>query len=181
MLKQLLGDLDEAAPPFFEPPFLCDLGFNVFLGGWDLNCRASCPCTVAHPPEFVAPFAILAPCQAGKDVYASFSCCFLDAAPITIGDRVVFGPNVHLYTVKLSTDPQIRAGFLGLQSAQPITIGNDVWLGGGAIILPGVERSSGLCQKTLPCSLRTLDTHAPASLLQESMSGMAQQWRPGRW
>ena len=91
------------------------------------------------------------------------SCCFLDAAPITICDRVVFGPSVHLYTVQLSTNPQIRAGFQGPQSAKPITIGSDVWVGGGAIILPG-ERSCGDVTLRLPTD-RSHDIHTAAPLL----------------
>ena len=80
--------------------------------------------------------------QAGKDFYANFGCCFLDEGPITIGDRVILAPNVHLYPVGHSVDPALRSGVQGLEFAKPITICDDVWIGGGAIILPG-ERGRG--------------------------------------
>jgi maltose O-acetyltransferase len=60
----------------------------------------------------------------------------LDVAPVTIGSNVLFGPSVQIYT---ATHP-IRAAERRkrLESARPITIGSDVWVGGGAIICPGV-------------------------------------------
>ena len=78
----------------------------------------------------------------GTGVFFNFNCVVLDVAPVTIGDHVLFGPAVQIYT---ATHP-LRAAERrqGLESAQPITIGSDVWVGGGAILCPGVtigERS----------------------------------------
>lgn len=73
----------------------------------------------------------------GKNVFINFHCVFLDSAPIHIGDDVLIGPGVHLYTVDHPRDPKLRA--LGECFTRPITIGNNVWIGGGAKILPGIN------------------------------------------
>jgi maltose O-acetyltransferase len=72
----------------------------------------------------------------GERFYANANCVFLDCAPIAIGDRVLFGPAVQLYAATHPIDAETRAS--GLEYALPITVGNDVWIGGGAIVLPGV-------------------------------------------
>lgn len=73
----------------------------------------------------------------GKEFYANFNNTFLDVCPITIGDNCMFGPNVQLYTATHPLEPAKRNS--GLEAGKPITIGNNVWLGGGAIIVPGVR------------------------------------------
>lgn len=77
----------------------------------------------------------------GKAFYANFGCVMLDVCPITIGDCVKLGPNVQLYTAAHPTDPAERATFK--EFGKPISIGNNVWIGGGAIILPGVTIGDG--------------------------------------
>ena len=72
----------------------------------------------------------------GDRFYANTGCIVLDSAPVTIGDRVLFGPAVQLLAVTHPVEPELRAQ--GLEYAEPIAIGDDVWLGGGAIVLPGV-------------------------------------------
>jgi maltose O-acetyltransferase len=73
----------------------------------------------------------------GERVYANAFCVFLDCAPIEIGDRALLGPGVHLYT---ATHPlEVAERRQGLEYARPITIGDDAWLGGGSIVLPGVS------------------------------------------
>jgi maltose O-acetyltransferase len=72
----------------------------------------------------------------GERFYANVNCVFLDCAPIEIGDRVLFGPSVQLYAATHPLEAEIRRN--GLEYALPITIGGDVWIGGGAIVLPGV-------------------------------------------
>ena len=72
----------------------------------------------------------------GQNFYANFGVVMLDCAPITIGENVLLAPNVQLYTAKHPLDPEVR--LTGLESAAPITIGDNVWIGGGAIVLPGV-------------------------------------------
>jgi maltose O-acetyltransferase len=72
----------------------------------------------------------------GERFYANVNCVFLDCAPIEIGGHVLLGPGVQLYTATHPFDPAKRRE--GLEFAKPITIGDDAWLGGGAIVLPGV-------------------------------------------
>ena len=79
----------------------------------------------------------------GKDFYCNFACAMLDGNKITIGDRVLLGPNVHLYCPLHPLDPAERNGLEGPEMCKPITIGNDVWLAGGVIILPGVTVGNG--------------------------------------
>jgi len=71
----------------------------------------------------------------GKDVFFNFNCVILDVAPVTLGNNVWCGPNVQIYTAQHPLDAvKRRTEELGI----PIIIGNDVWIGGGAIICPGV-------------------------------------------
>ena len=72
----------------------------------------------------------------GARVFVNMGCIFLDAAPITIGDDAQLGPAVQLLTSDHPRDASQRTG--GLESALPISIGARAWLGGGAIVLPGV-------------------------------------------
>jgi maltose O-acetyltransferase len=73
----------------------------------------------------------------GENFYANFNCVILDPAEVRIGDNVFLGPGVHLYTAYHPLDPTERNS--GYESAKPIWIGNSVWIGGGAIIQPGVR------------------------------------------
>ena len=77
----------------------------------------------------------------GRDFYANYDCIILDVCPVTIGNRVLFGPRVGLYGAGHPLDPEVRAG--GLENGGPITIGDDVWLGGGVVVLPGVTIGAG--------------------------------------
>jgi len=72
----------------------------------------------------------------GRNVFINYHCIFLDCALIDIGDDVQIGPAVQLYTATHPLDASVRRS--GLESASPIRIGNDVWIGGGAVVLPGV-------------------------------------------
>lgn len=72
----------------------------------------------------------------GARTFANFNLVALDVAPITIGEDVQIGPNVQLLTPTHPIDPQERRA--KVEGAKPITIGNNVWLGGGVIVCPGV-------------------------------------------
>jgi maltose O-acetyltransferase len=72
----------------------------------------------------------------GRNVFINYQCVFLDCALIEIGNHVQIGPAVQLYTAIHPLDPAVRRS--GLESARPIRLGNDVWIGGGAVVLPGV-------------------------------------------
>ncbi len=73
----------------------------------------------------------------GARVFVNAGCIFLDAAAITLEDDVQLGPGVQLLTSDHPRDAQERSS--GLESAKPITVGARTWLGGGVIVLPGVE------------------------------------------
>jgi maltose O-acetyltransferase len=72
----------------------------------------------------------------GARSFANVGLVALDVAPITIGDDAQIGPNVQLLTPTHPLDPELRRA--KWESADPITIGSNVWLGGGAIVLGGV-------------------------------------------
>jgi len=73
----------------------------------------------------------------GNNFYANFSCIMLDVNNITIGNNVLLGPYVQIYT---ATHPlQAEERIKGPEFAKPIVIGDNVWIGGGAILLPGIS------------------------------------------
>ena len=76
----------------------------------------------------------------GEHFYANFDCVILDVAPVHIGDNVFFAPRVNLFTAGHPIDAGVRNE--ELEFGKPITIGDDVWVGGGVIVNPGVTIGS---------------------------------------
>lgn len=76
--------------------------------------------------------------ELGADCYMNFGCVILDCAKVIIGDNVLFGPNVQIYCPGHPLDPALRNGLNGPEFGLPVTIGSNVWIGGAAVILPGV-------------------------------------------
>lgn len=76
----------------------------------------------------------------GEKVFFNFNCVVLDVTYVRIGHRTMFGPNVQLYTATHPIDPVERAS--GAEYAKPITIGDDVWVGGSVVVCPGVTIGS---------------------------------------
>ena len=72
----------------------------------------------------------------GKKVFFNFNCVVLDVMAVTIGDNVLMGPGVQIYTATHPMDAETRARWL--EFAKPVRIGSDVWLGGAAVVCPGV-------------------------------------------
>lgn len=72
----------------------------------------------------------------GDGVFMNFGCVVLDVVDVTIGDGTQIGPGVQILTADHPRDPELRRS--GLEFGRPIRIGSNVWIGGGAIILPGV-------------------------------------------
>ncbi|MGJ9416147.1 sugar O-acetyltransferase [Massilia sp. CMS3.1] len=72
----------------------------------------------------------------GKNVFINYNCVILDVVRVTIGEETRIGPAVQIYAADHPRDPDVRRS--GLESGIPVTIGSNVWIGGGAIILPGV-------------------------------------------
>ncbi|MEL6575920.1 MAG: sugar O-acetyltransferase [Pseudomonadota bacterium] len=113
LLEDLLGAAGEGI--WIEPPFHCDDGGNIALGA---------------------------------GVFINFSCVFLDGAPITLGPGTLLGPAVQVYAtthpIRAEDRMFARGGIPAYRtSAEPVTIGANVWIGGGAIILPGVSIGDG--------------------------------------
>jgi maltose O-acetyltransferase len=73
----------------------------------------------------------------GEKVFFNFNCVVLDVTYVRIGSRTMFGPNVQIYTATHPLNHKERAS--GLEYAKPITIGEDVWVGGSVVICPGVS------------------------------------------
>jgi maltose O-acetyltransferase len=101
LLWELLGDVGEDA--WIEPPFHCDYGWNIRIGG---------------------------------GVFLNFGCVLLDCASIEIGALTQIGPYVQLCAATHPVDPDERR--TGLESARPISVGENVWIGAAAVVAAGV-------------------------------------------
>lgn len=112
ILSRLLGGRGQNL--WITPPFYVDYGCNIFFGD---NCEVN------------------------------MNCVFLDSGRITVGDNALIAPGVQIYTAFHPAHPADRFGPPGEDGAfsfcrtltAPVTIGDNVWIGGGAIILPGVS------------------------------------------
>lgn len=111
ILSKLLGSKGKNV--WIAPPFHVDYGENIYIGN---NCEIN------------------------------MNCVFLDCNTITIGDNSGIGPNVQIYTVGHPVNPQERLNYRQDNSfpfwksvTAPVTIGKNVWIGGGSILLPGVS------------------------------------------
>ncbi len=96
-----------------QPSFRCDYGYNIFVG---------------------------------ENFYMNFEGLFLDVSPITIGDNCMIAPGVHIYTATHPLeykDRNMKDDGSCLELSKPVTIGNNVWIGGRAVILPGVTIGDG--------------------------------------
>ncbi|MFO1129505.1 MAG: sugar O-acetyltransferase [Rhodospirillales bacterium] len=73
----------------------------------------------------------------GRGAFLNFNCVILDVVRVTIGDMTQIGPHVQILTADHPRDPELRARML--EFGRPVSIGANVWIGGGALILPGVS------------------------------------------
>jgi maltose O-acetyltransferase len=133
LLKSLLGTVDAKEPPFIEPPFMCDYGYNIHCGA-SVYMNFGCVILGMYWKSCIALSANHSPHLQRLNP---------DCAKVTIGSNVLLGPNVQLFCPGHPLDPKLREGPLGPEFGLPITIGDDVWIGGGAIILPGVTVGNG--------------------------------------
>jgi len=90
-------------------------------------------------PDFYCDYGVNI--KVGQRFYANHHCVILDAALVTIGDDVMLGPGVQIYTVSHPLDATERLS--GIEQAKPVQIGHNVWIGGQALILPGVTIGDG--------------------------------------
>ena len=72
----------------------------------------------------------------GENFFTNVNCTILDCAEVRIGNNVLIGPNVGIFTAGHPLDAGVRAS--GLEFAYPVTIGDNVWIGGNVVILPNV-------------------------------------------
>jgi maltose O-acetyltransferase len=99
-----------------------------FLGGMGENVHIHAPFYVDYG-KFIT---------VGSNVEINMNCVFLDCNRITLGCNVLIGPAVQIYAVGHPVDPKEREKDYLIGLTKPVTIGNNVWIGGGSIILPGV-------------------------------------------
>lgn len=109
------------APPADRQRILSDLLGSV---GGSVRVRAPFQCDFGYNISI------------GAGTFVNFGGVFLDTGPITVGRDVQIGPNVQLLTPTHALDAERRRA--GWEKALPVTIGDNVWLGGGAIVCPGV-------------------------------------------
>ena len=77
----------------------------------------------------------------GADAYLNVGCVILDVMPVVIGANALFGPGVHVYAASHPLSAADRRS--GRELGEPVTIGDDVWLGGRVVVCPGVRIGSG--------------------------------------
>ena len=77
--------------------------------------------------------------ELGVRVFFNFSCIVLDVCPVNIGALTLFGPGVQILTPMHPLNAELRRK---REFGKPVSIGSDVWVGGGALILPGVRIGS---------------------------------------
>ncbi|GES66796.1 acetyltransferase [Aspergillus terreus] len=81
--------------------------------------------------------------KVGKGSFLNFNLLVLDTCLVTIGERVLFGPNVCIYGATHPLDPAVRRGLEGPEAGKEVHIEDDVWIGGSAMILAGVRVGRG--------------------------------------
>ena len=96
-------------------------------------------CAAAVNPPFFCDYGYNI--HLGENVYFNVNCVILDVVSVTIGNNVLFGPGVHIYTASHPLSPAERRA--GLEFGRPVVVGDDVWIGGGAILCPGVTVGAG--------------------------------------
>jgi acetyltransferase-like isoleucine patch superfamily enzyme len=79
----------------------------------------------------------------GEGVFINFNCTIIDTCLVSIGARTLLAPNVSLYSGTHPLDPELRNGTNGPESGKPITIEDDVWIGGNVTVCPGVTIGRG--------------------------------------
>jgi acetyltransferase-like isoleucine patch superfamily enzyme len=79
----------------------------------------------------------------GQGMFLNFNSTFVDTCPIRIGARTLVGPHCSFYSGTHPLDPAVRNGLAGPETGRPINIGDDCWIGGNVIVLPGVTIGRG--------------------------------------
>jgi maltose O-acetyltransferase len=144
--KMLAGELYDAGDPQLQAELAAThrwlVRYNATLGASPAERRE----LLKERLAFVGEGAMIRPpfhCDygfnvtLGAGVFLNFNCVILDVVAVSIGDGTQIGPAVQILAADHPRDPAVRAA--GLEFGRPIRIGRNVWIGGGAIILPGVS------------------------------------------
>lgn len=143
--KMLAGELYVAADPQLTAERKRCRQLTHRLNAWDHEDDAAYRAILADLlPNAHSTFILEPPfyCDYGYNIYVeenvfmNFNCVVLDVMPVRIGAGTMFGPNVQIYTATHPVDAVERAK--GPEYAKPITIGRDCWIGGSAVLSPGV-------------------------------------------
>lgn len=140
LLKKIVGKVGKGS--LVEPPFRPDYGCNIFIGE---ECSINFGYLLTSFPSFSFSFSFYPLCFI---LYISIktndmppSLTVLDTSLVIIGDRVQMGPNVSIYTATHDTSVLSRRKYV--EFGHPVRIGDDCWIGGNVIILPGVTIGEG--------------------------------------
>lgn len=143
--KMLAGELYQPADPELQAELAANQAwlaeYNAALG----QPRAARHRLLAKRLGFVGEGAVIRPpffcdfgfnIRIGRGAFLNFNCVILDVCEVTIGDDAQIGPAVQIYAADHPRDPAERRA--GVEFGRPVHIGANVWIGGGALILPGV-------------------------------------------
>jgi maltose O-acetyltransferase len=115
----------------------------------------------------------------GENFYANFDCIILDVNKVEIGNNVMLGPKVCIYTAGHPIDAKVRSKLL--EFGKPIKIGNDVWVGGNAVINPGITigdnviiGSGSIVTKNIPNNVIAVGN--PCKVLREITEKDKEYW-----
>lgn len=97
----------------------------------------------------------------GENFYSNYNLIILDCAPVTIGDNVLLAPNVAIYAAGHPLDAGLRNS--GQEYGQPVTIGDNVWVGGNTVINPGVTIGSDVVIGSGSVVTRDIPSHCVAA------------------
>jgi acetyltransferase-like isoleucine patch superfamily enzyme len=81
--------------------------------------------------------------RVGPGAFVNFNCTVIDTCAVTIGARALVGPNVSFFAGAHPEDPDLRAGTAGPEYGAPVEVGDDAWIGGNVVVLPGVRIGRG--------------------------------------
>ena len=119
----------------------------------------------------------------GENFYSNFDCIILDVNKVVIGDNVKFGPRVSIFTASHPIDPEVRA--LPIAYGYPVTIGDNVWIGGNTVVNPGVTigdntviGSGSVVTKDIPANV--IAAGNPCRVLREINQKDKEYWNAQR-
>jgi maltose O-acetyltransferase len=115
----------------------------------------------------------------GENFYANYDCIIIDVCSVTIGRNVFFAPRVCIYTASHPIDANVRNS--SLEFGKPVSIGDDVWVGGNVVVNPGVKigsnvviGSGSVVVKDIPDGV--IAAGNPAKVIREITTGDREKW-----